>query len=126
MVAMTRQCTFRLDGDGVVLATMNDGARFELSDAVEAVAATVEVAGGTRRPILVDMRGVQSESKEARAYVGGSEMTRVATAIALLTSSPVSKMIANFFLRIGHQPVPTRVFDDPSTARSWLRTHTPS
>ena len=119
----TRQCTFRLDGDGIVIATMKDGARFELADAVEAVAATAEVTVGTRRPVLVDMRGVQSESKDARAYFGGSEMTKLATAIALLVGSPVSRVIANFFIRIGAQPVPTRVFDDPSSARTWLRSH---
>lgn len=122
----TRQCTFRLDGEGIVLATMNQGAAFELADAIEAVAATAQVAAGTRRPILVDIRGVQSESKEARMYFAGPELAKCATAVALIVESPVSRMIANFFLRIGTQVVPTRVFDDPTSARVWLRTHTAS
>lgn len=75
----TRQCTFRLDGEGIILATMNEGARFELADAVEAVAATSEVAASTRHPILVDMRGVRSESKEAHAYFGGDDIAMGAT-----------------------------------------------
>ena len=122
----TRQCTFRLDGDGIILATMNEGATFELADAVEAVAATAQVAGGKRRPVLVDIRGVQSESREARMYFAGPELAKCATAVALIVESPVSRMIANFFLRIGAQAVPTRVFDDATSARSWLRTHTAS
>jgi hypothetical protein len=117
----TRQCTFRLDEEGIVLATMKRGARFELVDAQDALAATIEIAAGTRRLILVDIRGVQSESKEARAYFAGPEVAKCATAVALLVESPVSRMIANFFLRIGTQAVPTRVFDDASLARAWLR-----
>jgi hypothetical protein len=117
----TRQCTFRLDEEGIVLATMKRGARFELVDAQDALAATIEIAAGTRRLILVDIRGVQSESKEARAYFAGPEVAKCATAVGLLVESPVSRMIANFFLRIGTQAVPTRVFDDASLARAWLR-----
>lgn len=102
---------------------MNQGAQFELADAVEAVAATGRIAGGVRRPVLVDMRGVQSESKEARAYFGSAEIAKNIKAIALLVGSPVSRIIANFFIRIGtEQPVPTRVFDDEKHAREWLRT----
>ncbi len=103
---------------------MIEGARFELADAVEAVATTARVAGSVLRPVLVDMRGVQSESREARSYFGSSEIAKHMKAIALLVGSPVSRMIANFFIRIGsEQPVPTRVFDDEKTAREWLRSH---
>ncbi len=69
------------------------------------------------------MRAILSESKEARGYFGGPELAKFTTAVGLLVASPVSRMIANFFLRLGAQPVPTRVFDHPASAREWLRSH---
>jgi hypothetical protein len=121
----TRVCAFRLDGEGFVFATMKDGARFELDDAKEAVEATREVAGHVRRPVLVDMRRIQSESREARAYFGSADVARYFSAVALLVSSPLSRMIANFFLRVSSHPLPTRLFDDERSAREWLRGFVP-
>lgn len=120
--AETRMCTFRLDADGIVIATIKPGAKLELVDAMDAVATTGAIAGGGRRLVIVDMRGVVSESKEARSYFAGPELARFAAAVALVVESPVSRMIANFFLRIGTQHTPTRVFDDSIAARAWLQT----
>jgi hypothetical protein len=121
MTEKTRVCSFILDPAGFVHATMADGADFELADAQEAVAATKRVAGGVVRPVLVEMRGVRSQTREARAYFAAPERARDFSAIALVVGSPVSRVIANFFLRFGSQPVPTRLFDDEGTARAWLR-----
>lgn len=116
----TRVCEFRRDPDGFIYATMKTGARFELADAKECVEATRNLAGA-RTSVLVDMRGVQSQSKEARAYFNAPEIAKDLSAVALLVSSPVSRVIANFFLGVRTQPVPTRMFDDEASARAWLR-----
>ena len=116
----TRVCDFRIDPEGFVFATMREGARFELADAKEAVAATRDLAGAKTR-VLVDMRRIQSQSKEARGYFNAPEIANHLHAVALLVASPLSRMIANFFLRVREQPVPTRLFDDEAAARAWLR-----
>lgn len=118
---ITRACELRVDPDGFILATMKDGVRFELDDAEEAVAAVQRLVPDRRTSVLVDMRRIQSQSREARAYFTGPEAVARLDGVALLVSSPVSRMIATFFLRFRQQPIPTRIFDDEAPARAWLR-----
>lgn len=121
--ASTRVCTFRWDErEGLVRATMHEGAVFELADAKEAVEVTCRVANGIRTRVLVDMRGVRSETREAREHFASAETAARLSAVALLVSSPLSRMIANFFLRISNLRIPTRMFDDEAAALAWLRT----
>lgn len=121
--ASTRICTFRWDErEGLVRATMKEGAVFELADAKEAVDVTYEVARRTRSRVLVDMRGVRSQTRAAREHFASAETATRISAVALLVSSPLSRMIANFFLRIASLRIPTRMFDDEASAIAWLRT----
>jgi hypothetical protein len=117
----TSVCRFRLDLEGLVLATMVEGARFEPEDARAAVAATWRIAGERRRPVLVDSRGVRHQSREARAYFAGPEAAKRVSAVAVVVGSPVSRMIGSFFLRTSDHRIPTRLFDDEAPAREWLR-----
>lgn len=81
---------------------------------------TWKVAGEQRRGVLVDMRGLLSETREAREYFTTAEVGEKVSAVALVASSPVSRVIANFFFRLGKHPVPTRMFSDLDAAREWL------
>lgn len=99
---------------------MRDGAEFQLADATEAVAMTWVVAGEQPRAVLVDMRGVRSQSREAREYFASDEVARRTRAVALLVDSPLSRMIGNFFLRFGDHRIPTRVFTVERDAEAWL------
>lgn len=120
-LAETRTCTFRLESDGLVLATMNDGARFELDDAREAVAATWRVAGERRGPVVVDSRGVRMQSRAARQYFMSEEVARKVSAVAIVVGSPVSRVIGSFFLRMGKHHVPTQLFTELDDARAWAK-----
>lgn len=119
----TRVCTFRLDPEGFVRAVMSQGARFDLTDARECVAATFDVAGRRRTPVLVDMRGVLSQTREAREYFVCAETAERLRAVALLVDSPLSRLLGNFFLRKSAHLVPTRLFTDEAAAKSWLAEH---
>jgi len=116
----TRTCTFRRDPRGFVHAVMRPGCEMELDDAKENICALSEIGGGVRNPVLVDMRGVRTQSRDARAYLGGPEAERATLAVALLMGSPVSRVLANFFLRLTSQRYPTRLFTDEAAAIAWL------
>lgn len=120
MPVETRACVFELDPRGFVRATMRAGVEMELVDAREAIAATARLTGGKRVPVMVDTRGLRRESKEARDHFLSAEAAQVASAVALIVGSPVSRMIANFFLRSGKLPTPTRLFTDEAEAAAWL------
>jgi hypothetical protein len=92
----------------------------ELEDAREAVRATFALAGERRLPVLVDLRGIRSQSRPARDYLSSNEMQAMFASVALLIASPVSQVIGTFFLRLRQQPVPTRLFVDEQQAVDWL------
>lgn len=92
----------------------------QLADAQENIAVIAGLANNTRMPVLVDMRGVRSQSREARDYFGGPQAASATLAVALLIGSPVSRVLANFFLRLNSMRYPTRLFNDETIAITWL------
>jgi hypothetical protein len=118
--ARTRICTFELDARGLVVARVEHGMDMSLDDAREAVQTTFALAGNRRLPVLVDLRGIRSQSREARDYLSSEVMAPMFAAVALLIASPVSQVVGNFFMRLRHQPLPTRLFLDEQQAVRWL------
>jgi hypothetical protein len=119
-MARTRICSFTLDRRGFVHARLDDGATLELEDAREAIEETWRVAGECRRPVLVDMTRLKGESRAARLYFVSDEAVARYSAVAILVSSPVSRVIGTFFLRLSEHKVPTRLFTSETEAMSWL------
>jgi hypothetical protein len=116
----TRVCRFVLDERGFVRATIENGAEMTLEDAREALEATERIAVGKRRPVLVDLRGIKAQTREARQFFVGEEAARVSAAVALLVGSPVSRVVGNFFLRLNVQRTPTELFTNEQQAITWL------
>lgn len=116
----TRTCTFEVDPRGFVRATMKRGADFDLAEAQEATRATAQLTGGSAMPVLVDSRGVRSQTKAAREHFVGPEAVKVSSAVAILVGSPVSRMVGNFFLRSNAHQSPTQLFTNEGDAVSWL------
>ena len=120
---VTRTGTLYLDADGIIRGTINPGAEQTLEDAIENVQASSAVGLGKRRPLLVDMRPIKSQTREARTYYTGPEGTRCFTAAAVLVDSPVSRLIANFLLGFNKSAtVPSRLFTSEPEAIEWLKT----
>lgn len=119
----TATCTIRRDPRGFVHAVMRQGCAMELRDAQENVAAIFELGGRMRTPVVVDMRGVRSQTREARDYFGGTEADRATLAVGLLIGSPVSRVLANFFLRLSPQRIPTALFTSEAPAITWFLGH---
>ena len=120
---VTRTGTHYLDADGIIRATIHAGAEQTLDDAIENVQASSVLGVGKRRPLLVDMRQIKSQTREARTYYTGPEGTRCYTAAAVLVDSPVSRLIANFLLGFNKSAtVPSRLFTSEPEAIEWLKT----
>jgi len=116
----TITCTFRRDDRGFVHAVIRAGSEMALAHAQENVAMIYELGGRQRTRVLVDMRGVRTQSREARQYFAGAEAEKATTAVALLIGSPVSRVLANFFLRLSPQRIPTALFTDEASAVAWI------
>ncbi len=71
--------------------------------------------------VLIDMRQTTRVTREAREYYASERTASIQRASALLVSSPLSTMIANFFMGLNKPLSPTRMFTKPDEAITWLR-----
>lgn len=91
--------------------------RIEAPDARAAMAAVNAIAQGAEYPLLVDMTSTRSLSRQARAVF---TTPCAATRIALLGTSPVDRILANWSLGVQNLPCPTRFFTAEPEAIRWL------
>ncbi len=80
----------------------------------------LEILGGKSYPMLADIKSVRDTTKEARNFLASKEGCVGLIAIAILINSPVSKMIATFFIKASHPVIPTKMFTDEIEAKKWL------
>lgn len=112
------QMTMVLDADGIARLWWEPGVTITGDLAREAVAALARVCDGERKPMLVDMQGTGTLTRDARVVFAQPSS---ASRIALLGKSAVDRVIANFALGVSPVPVPTRFFTSRADALAWLR-----
>ncbi len=56
---------------------------------------------------------------EARDFAG-EETPRIIRALALITNSQISRLIANVFITLKKPPYPTKMFSNEQDAREWI------
>ncbi len=117
----TRTSTYRLDADGIIHAHVAAGADEYLADAQENIRACATLGSGQRRAVLINLNGLKSQDRAARLYYSGPETAQVVSALALVSNSRLSTIIANFFLAITKGSIPTRLFTDETEALIWLK-----
>jgi hypothetical protein len=104
--------------DGIVQLVWAPQTTVLLEDATAALEAMAQLTGGRRSPLLVDMHDTGPLDRPTRA-----ELTRrsdLQTAVALIVGTPLTRMMANFFLTVNKPLYPTRLFDDEASAVAWL------
>ncbi|WP_247048734.1 DUF7793 family protein [Arthrobacter rhizosphaerae] len=109
--------TVELRADGVIHLVWKPRIVLEAADAHAAMAKVNEVANDSENPMLVDMADTEAVTRQARSVFS---IPCAASRIALLGSSPVDRIIANFFLGVHIPPCPTRFFTSREEAMSWL------
>jgi hypothetical protein len=106
-----------LGTDGIIHVIWKPKGTIEAADALGALAAVNDVCGGSEHPMLVDTAFTESVSRDARSVF---TTPCAATRIALLGSSPVDRLIANFFLGVHKPACPSRFFTSRNEAMVWL------
>lgn len=93
--------------------------------ALRSAARTLREKSRADAPVFVDIRAVRWASSEARGR-GSSELGEfVASAVALLVGSPVSRIVGSLFLRMSTPPFPLRLFTSYDEAMRWLADYAP-
>ncbi|MBE0009974.1 MULTISPECIES: STAS/SEC14 domain-containing protein [unclassified Arthrobacter] len=110
--------TLALGTDSILRLRWARGISIAEEDARRAMDWVNELCAGARHPMLVDMATTKAVSRGAREVFG---LPCAASRIALLGSSQVDKVIANFILGVSALPCPTRFFTSETDATDWLR-----
>jgi hypothetical protein len=76
-----------------------------------------------RKPftVLLDMRQLKSQDREAREFYSQPGHTPGLVAVAILIGSPMSRVIGNFFIGFNKSNIPARLFTSEVEALQWLK-----
>ncbi len=110
-----------LADDGIVRIIRVPGAEVTLADAKETMAAYLKINQGRRRPLFVDTKRMKFLAREARQYYAGEEAAKVASAVAIIVGTPVSRVLGNFYLGVSNPHLPSRLFSLEEEALEWLK-----
>lgn len=113
------KATLELLPNGILHLEWDRDCTITEEDAEFAMEAVNGLAEGYDHPMLVDMETTRTVTRGARLVFA---IPCSASRIALLGSSPVDRMIANFFLGVNSPPCPTRFFTSRHMAMAWLQT----
>ena len=117
----TGTATIQLDPRGLVITRIHDGVAQSLEDARANLAATVDLCGGGRLPLLVDISRCKPLEPEVRHFYSGKVLVDSFVALALLIeASPFGTMMGNVYLRVARPRIPTRLFTERAAATRWL------
>ena len=109
--------TIELGADGIIHLVWKPGIVLDGDDVHAAMARVNEITHGSDYPMLVDMGRTKAVTRQARSVF---RIPCAASRIALLGSSPVDRIIANFTIERQALPCPTRFFTSRDEALSWL------
>jgi hypothetical protein len=120
----TKTAWIALNGQGLLIVRIKDGARQSLSDAKDNLALALSETRGERRPLLIDIRTAQPLEADARHHYSGQTLIDGFSALALLVeASAFGRMMGNVYLRIARPGIPTQLFSDEMRALEWLSAH---
>jgi hypothetical protein len=91
-----------------------------LEDAIQNVAAVAKAAGGAVRPLLIHFEAAAPQTPECRAHYLSDEATSAVSAVAIVTSSMLGRIVGNLMIGMHTRGSPVRLFDSYDKALAWL------
>jgi hypothetical protein len=118
---VTQTAEVWLSDDGMIRIDVTNPREHTLADAIENAEAGRRVGGGVRRPLLARVLSPGPMTNEARAYYASEEAARGLTALAMVTTSVLGRIVANLLMGLSSTPIPMRLFSNEQAALMWLR-----
>jgi hypothetical protein len=105
--------------EGILFFAYKEGVRIDINAAKKIIEARAQFQNDRYYPLLTDIRGVSYFEKPARDYFA-TEGTRLIRSTAILVGSPMSVLIARFYLSINKPAIPTQIFTNRDEALKYL------
>jgi len=109
--------------DGICRTKTKPQAEITLKEAMENSVAVSSFYKDKKFPLLVDARNVKTMAKEARKHFSTNGRETKITSMAIMVTSPLSRVIGNFFMGLNKPLVPARLFDNEDEAVDWLKNY---
>ena len=107
--------------EGIMHGVFAPDVRLTLEIAQQSVAGRLRLTENSSYPLLLDLRGITSVTKEARSYCASKEAQQYITKGAFLLRTPAQVIISHFFIFFDRPIVETKMFHKEEEALRWLR-----
>ncbi|MDF9796903.1 hypothetical protein OKW21_002166 [Catalinimonas alkaloidigena] len=106
--------------DDIVTVQYKPNLHLKLDDAKRIVSERLEYFGDLKTPVLIKSSRIKSIDKQAREYLFSEGLINI-TAIALVETSTVEKVLTTIVFNFNKPKIPHKVFSDNQDAIKWLR-----
>ena len=110
------------DREGIFYSVTQKNTVLRKSNLAETFAYIRSVSPEKKVCWIGDVTDIPPPEKEARDFAA-EETPKLIKALALITNSSLSKMIAEIFMLVKKPPYPTRMFTNAADARAWIRSY---
>ena len=119
-VIETSTSTYHVRSDGIVVQTITHATKQTRDDALENIAAFIELSRARPTLFLLDMQTNFTVERGVRDIYAAPEHTSNIVAMAMVTRSATTRVIGNFFMQINRPPYPCKMFPRVLDAVAWL------
>lgn len=109
--------------DDILFIKLKQDADLDKENVLEMIEARNLIQDGVPYLVLADVRKIWQANNEARKTAASEPMRKLNKAMAILTGSLASKMLANFFIQFNKPKTPTRMFTSEEKAIEWLKNY---
>ncbi|MEK6478880.1 hypothetical protein WJR50_15140 [Catalinimonas sp. 4WD22] len=106
--------------DDIVTVQYKPNLHLKLEDAKRIVSERLDYFGDLKSPVLIKSSRIKSIDKQAREYLFSEGLINI-TAIALVETSTVEKVLTTIVFNFNKPKIPHKVFSDNQDAIKWLR-----
>ncbi|MES2138791.1 MAG: hypothetical protein V4511_03730 [Bacteroidota bacterium] len=106
--------------EGILYCIYANDLDVDIETVKSVVTSRIDFSKGVSYPVLIDVKGIRSFTKEARDYAG-KEGAKLIKASAIIVDSALTKTLLNLFLLINNPNVPIKLFTDEKEAKEWLQ-----
>ncbi|HEX8516692.1 MAG TPA: hypothetical protein VF868_10870 [Bacteroidia bacterium] len=118
-----RSSVIWFDNEGIAFSKPRPDAPLRSTDEeiISEVNRFLEITGGKKVCIIVETPPKGETTPKTQRDLVESELNRLIIALAIITTSPLSKMLANIFFSFKPPVYPTKMFSDEKEALEWIR-----
>lgn len=117
----TEISTYWMGDDGILYSTSKPPRR-TIENTSENFATVRRVTNNKKTPLLTYLGMSSKPDKATRDFVA-QELPKVYTAMAIVSPSPLGKIVMNIIFSMNAPTIPMKTFSNDSDAKEWLKHH---